>query len=59
MEVVLVSNYHGCKGGVIKLIPYYMIDIICKILKSPHWQKLQIIQNMKSLMFQVIFIFSE
>ena len=27
-DVVLVSNYHGCKGETIKLIAYYMIDII-------------------------------
>ena len=26
--VILVSNYHDCKGKTIKLIPYYMIDII-------------------------------
>ena len=32
-DVVVVSNYHGYKGEAIKLIPYYMIDIIYKNLK--------------------------
>ena len=35
-DVVLVSNYHGCKGEAIKLIPYYMIDIIYKTVKPSH-----------------------
>ena len=29
-DEVLASNYHGCKGEEIRLIPYYMIDIIYK-----------------------------
>ena len=33
-DVVLVSNDHGYKGEEIKLIPYYMIDIIYKTVKS-------------------------
>ena len=57
-DVDLVSNYHGCKGEAIKLIPYYMIDIIYKTVKPSHLKNLQIIQNVKNLMFQVIFIFS-
>ena len=51
-DVVLVSNYHGCKGEAIKLISYYMIGIIYKTYKI-----IQIIQNIKNLLFQVIFIF--
>ena len=35
-DVVLVSNYHGYKGEEIKLIPYYMIDIIYKTVKTSH-----------------------
>ena len=35
-----------------------MIDIIYKTVKLSHLKKLQIMQNMKNLMFQVIFIFS-
>ena len=58
-DVVLVSNYHGCKGEAIKLISYYMIDIIYKTVKPSHLKKLQIIQNIKNLMFQAIFIFSD
>ena len=27
-DVLLVSNYHGCKEEKVKLIPNYMIDII-------------------------------
>ena len=33
-DVILVSSYHGCKGENVKLIPYYMIDIIYKTVKS-------------------------
>ena len=46
-DVVLVSNYHGCKGEAIKLIPYYMTDIIYKTAKPSHLKKLQVIQNRK------------
>ena len=42
-----------------KIIPYCMIDIIYKTLKPSHFTKKQIIQNIKNLMFQVIFIFSD
>ena len=35
-DVILVSSYHGCKGENVKLIPYYMIDIIYKTVKSSH-----------------------
>ena len=55
-----MSNYHGCKGEAINLIPHYIIDVIYKTVKpSSHFEKLQIIQNIKNLMFQLIFIFSE
>ena len=36
-----------------------MIDIICKTVKPSHLKELHIIQNIKNLMFQVIFIFSD
>ena len=36
-----------------------MIDIIYKTVKPSHSKKLQVIQNVKNLMFQVIFIFSD
>ena len=39
-DVILVSNYHGCKGEAINLIPYYLIDIIYKTIKL---SKIQII----------------
>ena len=58
-DVILVSNYHGCKEEVINLIPHYLIDIIHKTVKPSHLEKLQIIQNINKLMFQVIFIFSD
>ena len=54
-----MSNYHGCKGEAINLIPHYLIDIIHKTVKPSHLEKLQIIQNINKLMFQVIFIFSD
>ena len=56
-DVVLVWNYHGCKGEAIKLIPYYMIDITYKTVKSSHLKKLQVIHTIKNLMFQFFFMF--
>ena len=50
---------HGCKEEAISLIPHYLIDIIHKTVKPSHLEKLQIIQNINKLMFQVIFIFSD
>ena len=40
-------------------MPHYVIDIIYKTVKPSHLEKLQIIQNVNKLMFQVIFIFSD
>ena len=40
-----------------KLIPYYLIDIIYKTLRPSDLKKLQIIQNIINLVFQVISIF--
>ena len=40
-------------------IPYYVIDIIYKTVKLSYLKKSQIIQNMRNVMFQVIFIFSD
>ena len=36
-----------------------MIDIIYKIIMPKHLKKLQIKQNIKNLIFQVIFVFSD
>ena len=58
-DVILVSNCHGCKEEAINLIPHYLIDIIHKTVKPSHLEKLQIIQNINKLMFQVNFIFSD
>ena len=44
-DVILVSNYHGCKEEAINLIPQYLIDIIHKLVKPSHLEKLQIIQS--------------
>ena len=35
-DVILVSNYGGCKDETIKLIPYYMIDILFTKLYNHH-----------------------
>ena len=43
----------------VNLIPHYLIDIIYNTLKPSHLEKLQIIQNMNNLMFQLIFIVSD
>ena len=56
-DVILVSSYPGCKEESLNLIPHYLVDIIHKIVKPSHLEKLQIIQNINKLMFQVIFIF--
>ena len=57
-DVILVSNYNGCKWETINLIPDYLIGIH-NILMPSHLEKLQIIQNIHKLMFQVNFIFSD
>ena len=57
-----MSNYHGYNGEAINLMPPCMMDIIYKTVntvKLSHLEKLQIIQNITNLMFQVIFIFSD
>ena len=36
-----------------------MIDITYEAVKPSHFTKLQIIQNIKNLIFEVIFIFSD
>ena len=48
-DVILVSEYPGCKREAIKLILYYMLDVIYKII--------QIVQNINNLTFQAIYIF--
>ena len=40
-DVVLMSNYHGCKEEVINSIPHYLTDSISKIVKPSHLEKLQ------------------
>ena len=57
-DIVLVSNYHGCTGETLYLIPHYLIDTIHTTVKQSHLEKLQIIQNINKLMFLLIFIFS-
>ena len=42
-----------------KLIPYYMIDFIYKTVTPSHLKKLQILEKIKSLMLQIIFVFSD
>ena len=39
MYIILVSNYHGCKGEAINLSPHYLIDIIHKTVKLWHLKK--------------------
>ena len=50
-DVILVSNYYGCNKEAITLIPQYFKDVIHKLVKPLHLQKLKIIQNMNKLMF--------
>ena len=58
-DVILVSNYHGCKKVAINLLPHYLIDNIHKTVKPSHFEKLQLIQSINKVMFQVIFILSD
>ena len=44
-DVILGSNYLGCKEEAINLIPQYLIDVIHKLVKPSHLEKLQIIEN--------------
>ena len=50
-DVILVSNYYGSKEEAINLIPQYLKDVIHKLVKPLHLEKLQIIQNINKLMF--------
>ena len=59
-DVILVSNYHGCKEEVINLIPHYLIDIIYKIVaKAIPFRKIAFVPNRNKLMLQIIFILSD
>ena len=62
-DVILVSNYHGCKEEATNLIPQCLIDIIHKHVKPSHLEELKIIQNIniqcsKFLQYR-IFTFSD
>ena len=39
-DVILVSNYHGCRREAIYSVPHYLIDIIYKTVKPSHLEKL-------------------
>ena len=58
-DVYLVSNYHDCIREALKLVSYCMIDVIYKIVYPSHLKELQIVQNIKILIFEVILIFSD
>ena len=40
-DVILVSNYHGCKEEVANKLNTTLFDIVYKIVKSSHLEKLQ------------------
>ena len=42
-----------------KLIQHYIIDIIYKAAQPPHLEKLKIIQNMDSLVFEIRSLFDK
>ena len=58
-DVYLVSNYHDYIGEALKLVSYCMIDFIYKTVYPSHLRELQIVQNIKILIFEVILIFSD
>ena len=53
-DVILVPNYHVCKGKMRNLIKHYLLHIIHKTVKLSHLEELQFIQNINKLMFQII-----
>ena len=55
-----MSNYHGCKGEAINLIPHYVIyRYYLQNCKSIIFRKVINHTKHKLLMFQVIFVFSD
>ena len=62
-DVILVSNYHGCKEEATNLIPQCLIDIIHKHVKPSHLEELKIIQNINiqcsKFLQYTIFTFSD
>ena len=40
-DVILVSNYHGCKEEVANKLNTTLFDIVYKTVKSSHLEKLQ------------------
>ena len=40
-DVILVSNYHGCKEEVANKLNTTLFDIVYKVVKSSHLEKLQ------------------
>ena len=59
-DVILVSNYHGCKEEVRNLVPHYLIDITYKIVaEAITFRIIAIVPNGNKLFFQIIFIFSD
>ena len=58
-DVILLSNYHGCKGEVKKLSTTLYDTYYSQNCKAITFRKItNQIQNINKLMFQVIFIFS-
>ena len=39
-DVILVSNYHSCKGEAMHIIPHYVIGIIYKAVKFGEIRKI-------------------
>ena len=44
-DVILVSNYHGCKEKTTNLIPHSLVDISHKTVKPSHLEKLSCIRE--------------
>ena len=58
-DVYLVSNYHDYIREALKLVSYFMIDVIYKTVYPSHLKELQIKENIKILIVEVILIFSD
>ena len=50
-DVILESNYHGCKEEAINLIPQYLIDITHKLRKAITFRKIINHTKYKKTMF--------
>ena len=52
-DVIIVSNYHGCKEEVANKLNTTLFGIVYKVVKSSHFRKIAIIPNGNKLMTEL------